>query len=163
MEVPSLIHVGDLAGFEGAPFSTEAVLAASEQIRRLCGWHIAPSVTETIVVDSAGGDRLWLPSRHVTEVTSVRDVTGETPVDIAFRWSASGVLSGRFPAGFRAVEVTLTHGHEECPEDLLPAIVDRTRRRVMQESLGSRSVSFSAESDRTIDSHLSLYKLGPRP
>ena len=158
-----MIDVNDLSGFEGAPFSAEAVLAACEQIRRLCGWHIAPSITETIVVDSAGGDRLWLPSRHVTEVTSVRDVTGETPVDIPFRWSASGVLSGRFPAGFRAVEVTLTHGYEECPEDLLPAIVDRTRRRVMQESLGSRSVSFSAESDRTIDSHLSLYELGPRP
>lgn len=161
---PPLVYASDLADFDGAPFPPSAIDAAAAQVRRICGWHIAPQVRETICVDSLGGNRLWLPTRHIVDVHAVRDVTGSEPRELTgWRWTASGVLSGRFPAGFRAVEVELTHGFEFCPPDLLPAIADRTTRRVMQESLGSRSVTYGAEGDRTIDSHLSLYKLGPRP
>lgn len=157
---------GDLDGIDGAPFTESAVRAAGEQIRRLAGWHIAPEVAETLTVDSPGGDTLWLPTRHVVEVTAVRDVSGDTPRELSgWRWSQSGMLSrrGGFPCGFRAVEVDLKHGYESCPVDLLPVIADRTNRRVMQESLGSRSVTYGVDGDRTIDQTLSLYKLGPRP
>lgn len=157
-----LATVDDLAGLPGGPFSPEAVRAAGEIVRRMCGWHVAPSVTETILVDSPGGDVLWLPSRHVTDVATVRDMTGSDPVDLTgWRWSEAGLLSGRFPAGFRAVEVTLTHGYPSCPADLLPVVADRTRRRVMAESLGARSVTYGTESNHLLDS-LAGYRLGPR-
>lgn len=157
-----LATVDDLAGLPGGPFSAATVKAAGESVRRLCGWHIAPSVTETIVLDSPGGDVLWLPSRHVTAVESVRDLTGDVPVDLTgWRWSQAGMLSGKFPAGFRVVEVTLTHGFDSCPPDLLPVVADRTRRRVMAESLGARSVTYGTESNHLLDS-LAGYRLGPR-
>ena len=162
MVIADLVQPTDLVDFPGGPFSAATVKAAGESVRRLCGWHIAPSVTETIVLDSPGGDVLWLPSRHVTAVESVRDLTGVQPVDLTgWRWSAAGMLSGKFPAGFRVVEVTLTHGFDSCPPDLLPVVVDRTRRRVMAESLGARSVTYGTESNHLLDS-LAGYRLGPR-
>lgn len=157
-----LIHADDLQGFQGAPFKHETVKAASEQIRRVCGWHIAPTIEETLILDHSGGPVLYLPSLFVLDVVSVKDHrTGrELP---NWHWSGVGMVEGQFPTGFRSVEVTLEHGYAECPADLLPVVASRTQRRVMQESLGSRSVSFSAEGDTAFESTLDLYRLGPRP
>lgn len=161
---PDLVVAADLAAFPGAPFAEDTVRAAAGQVRRICGWHIAPEITETVVLDHNGAGVLHLPSLYVKAVSSVKDVTGDTPVEVTgFRWSRAGMLSGRFPSGFRAVEVTFTHGFDECPADLLPVIASRTQRRAMQESLGSRSVSYSAEGDRAFESTLDTYRLGPRP
>lgn len=165
MAYPPLATPGDLAGLPGAPFSEQAVTAAGEQLRRTCGWHISPEVEETLTVDSPGGRVLWLPTRWVLDVTAVRDVSGSSPVALSgWRWSQGGMLSleSGFPAGFRAIEVDLVHGFELCPADLLPVIADRTKRRVMQESLGSRSITFGVDGDRTIDQTLASYRLGPR-
>src|SRR5690606_21026274 len=127
MSYPPLATAGDLAGMDGGPFTEKAVESAGAQIRRLAGWHIAPEVTETLTVDSHGGDRLWLPTRHVVDVLAVRDVTGDAPRELTgWRWSAAGLLEirGRFPSGFRSVEVELVHGFDACPADLLPAVAD---------------------------------------
>lgn len=163
--LPPLAAPEDLAGLDGGPFTLASVRAASGQIRALCGWHVAPVVTETLTLDAHGGAVLWLPSRRVVEVTGVRDVSGAAPRELTgWRWSGAGLLSvpGGLPSGFRVVEVDLKHGFEACPPDLLPVIADRTSRRVMQESLGSRSVTFGVDGDRTIDQSLALYRLGPR-
>ena len=109
---------------------------------------------------------MWLPTRRLVAVHAVRDLTGSAPRDITgYRWSLAGLLSleSGWPSGFRAVEVEVEHGFDECPPDLLPVLADRTNRRVMQESLGSRSVTYGVDGDRTIDYSLSLYRLGPRP
>ena len=47
------------------------VRAAQGAVRRHCGWHVAPSVTETLRVDGYGGRTLILPSKHVTAIASV--------------------------------------------------------------------------------------------
>lgn len=140
----------DLEGFPGGPFTDSVVFAAAESVRSECGWHIAPQVTETITVDSPGGRVLLLPSLFVTEVTAVRDVTGDEPRTLTgWRISRAGMLhlAGGWPEGFAAVEVDLTHGYESCPAELLAVIADRALRNakdstVVQESLGSRSVSY---------------------
>lgn len=163
-EIPPLVTPEDLADFQGAPFTETAVTAASSQVRRICGWHVAPNIEQTVTLDHDGAGVLRLPSLHVTGVASVRDVSGSEPRDLTgWRWSSSGIIEGHFPRGFRVVEVTFTHGFEEAPADLLPVLASRTQRRAMQESLGSRSVSYSAEGDRAFESTLDSYRLGPRP
>lgn len=161
----SLTDALSLSEFPGAPFSDEVVQAACQTIRTVCGWHIAPQVLETITVDSPGGRVLRLPSLYVTAVSLVESLAGPDPVELTeWRWSQNGMLSRAecFPEGFRTVRVTFTHGYETCPLDLLPVIASRTQRRAMQESLGSRSVSFSAEGDAVLEAPLYQYKLGPR-
>lgn len=163
-EIPPLVSAGDLDEFNGAPFSPGTVDAAVSQVRRIAGWHIAPRITQTVTLDHDGSSVVHLPSLLVTEVASVRDASGSSPRELTgWRWSADGMLSGSFPCGFRVLEVTFTHGFEACPEDLLPVLASRTQRRAMQESLGSRSVSYSAEGDRAFESTLDSYRLGPRP
>ena len=162
--IPPLVDPSDLDEFHGAPFSAETVRAAADQVRRICGWHIAPEITQTVTLDHDGSRVLHLRSLRVTGVESVRDVSGPEPRDITgWRWSEAGMIEGRFPRGFRVVEVTFTHGFDEAPADLLPVLASRTQRRAMQESLGSRSVSYSAEGDRAFESTLDSYRLGPRP
>lgn len=163
-EIPPLVSAGDLDEFNGAPFSPATVDAAVSQVRRIAGWHIAPEITETVTLDHDGSNVLHLRSLRVTDVASVRDVSGSEPRDLTgWRWSEAGMIEGRFPRGFRVVEVTFTHGFPEAPADLLPVLASRTQRRAMQESLGSRSVSYSAEGDRAFESTLDSYRLGPRP
>lgn len=163
--LPALVQPGDLVGLAGGPFSDASVRSASEQIRALCGWHVAPVISETLTLDSHGGKVVWLPTRRVVNVTAVRDVSGDSPRELSgWRWSQDGLLSvpGSLPCGFRVLEVDLEHGYDACPADLLPVVAGRTSRRVMQESLGSRSVTYGADGDRTIDQSLALYRLGPR-
>lgn len=161
-ELEPLVLAEDLDGFKGAPFKPETVNAASAQIRRICGWHIAPTIEETLVLDHDGGPVLYLPSLKVIDVVAVKD--HRTGRDLSrWHWSGAGMIEGQFPRGFRSVEVTIEHGYAECPADLLPVVASRTQRRAMQESLGSRSVSFSAEGDRAFESTLELYRLGARP
>lgn len=164
--IPPLAEASDIDDFRGAPFPPETVAAAGQQIRTLCGWHIAPQITTALVLDSPGGEVLRLPTRLVAGVESVTDLTGRVERELTgWRWSAHGMLSrrGGWPSGFRAVRVVLTHGYPECPADLLAVLANRTQRRVMQESLGSRSVTYSAEGDRALEDSLSRYALGPVP
>lgn len=161
---PDLVDPSELIGFPGAPFPANTTNAASAQIRRICGWHIAPVITETMVLDHDGSGVLHLPSLMVLDIVSVRSLAGPVPRDLSgWRWSGAGMVEGSFPRGFRSVEVVVEHGFESCPDDLLPVVASRTQRRAMQESLGSRSVSYSADGDRAVESTLDSYMLGPRP
>lgn len=110
--------------------------SAQAAIRRFCGWHVAPVITETITLDSAGGRVLQLPSGRVADVSSVvvlgHDITG------VVQWSQDGLLVN--PAGFpdhlRGVEVTLTHGWD--PEDV-PEVVDLVGRLADRAMMGAQA------------------------
>lgn len=161
-----LAIVTDLAGQPGGPFTAEGVKSAGDGIRAFCGWHIAPSVTETITIDSYGGPILMLPTLYLTAVTEVVDVSGDTPTVLTgWRKSRAGMLSlpQGWPCGFESVEVTFTHGYAACPAELFPVIAERTQRKVQQESLGSRSVSYATEDAEVMSSVVARYKLPPRP
>lgn len=106
--------------------------AADGAVRRYCGWHIAPSVTETVTVDSTGSRTLLLPSMYVTAVTAVRDITDDTVDPVVLDgWRSTvtprfraGVLERRtcWPRG--VLEVDLAHGYAEVPAEVQAVVLD---------------------------------------
>ena len=139
------------------------VAAALAAARSYCGWHIAPSVTETLTLYPVGGV-LILPTLHATAVV-VTTADGTvvpaedyelTPSHISFRgtWYGTG-----------AVTVTLTHGHAELPADLKSAILGNAHSGSFVDgrlkSAGPFSYEFSdADSSTSVLDH---YRLAPRP
>lgn len=98
-------------------YNPEDVSAASALIRAYCGWHIAPSITETITLDGKGGSILVLPSLRVTAITTVV-ADGVTLAASAYSWSQSGLVErvgGCWPRKLRSIAVTFTHGYAETP------------------------------------------------
>lgn len=148
---PPLATPADLAGFPGAPFTADIIAAASAGIRRRAGWHIAPSATETIVLDTRGGPFLLLPTLHLTEVTEVRDVTEDAPVVMdGWRFNRGGDLYRRrgWAPDFQSVEVDIKHGFTATPADLFAAIAQvaqaiKINTSVRQETAGAESVAYA--------------------
>lgn len=134
----TLVTAYDLEDFPGAPFSDSLVDAAVADIRAEAGWHIAPLVNATLQIHSYGGNVLFLPSRRVTAVTAVRNmsnggalVTGwqqvsselwRWPYGYGYGYGYGGYYYG-WPVGI--VEVDVTHGYDATPVDLLPVVAAR--------------------------------------
>jgi hypothetical protein len=100
---------------------------ASNAIRKYLGWHLSPSVTETIVVPIGQRGIIPLPSRYVTNVSRVE--IAETVMDAdGYTWDKAGwIQTGRYyydPSSAwptvaswqdHNATVTLTHGYAEVP------------------------------------------------
>lgn len=110
----------ELADFTGRPIPTaQADLLlelASGAVRAHCGWHISPSVTETLTLDGVPERVLLLPSGHVTAVSAVT-VDGATLDPGSYEWSALGRLwaPGGWRWDYRTLTVDLTHGYADVP------------------------------------------------
>lgn len=165
-----LINPADLAVDEDAQ-----VALASERIRSYCGWHIFPSITETLLLDGPGQHFLMLPSMYVTDIVSVTE-DGYLVDGSQYEWSASGQVWRSWPwtGHFRAVAVELTHGYDTVPEAVKDVAITLAKRvpaamaGVVQEQAGTVSRTFggaltSAElltaAERLV---LAPYKLPPR-
>lgn len=153
---------------------------AAAAIRAYCGWHVAPSLTETIILDGNGSGRMLLPSTKVTGVAEVA-IDGVALDPAEYRWSADGWLTraprNRWPDTERSIAVTMTHGFDSVPEieDVLPAVVARASLSLsgveLGESVGPFKQSFISGRDgiRTVglmDAEkeiLARYKLGTVP
>jgi hypothetical protein len=104
--------------------------AAKNLVTNYCGWHIGPSVNDTIILDGSGGRSLLLPSLRVTEVSAV-SVDGTLLNADQYDWSASGIVElrcGVFTSRLRGVTVTLTHGYDLMPDDVqnvINGLIDR--------------------------------------
>ena len=150
-----LVSAEEVEDFPGAPFAADVLTAAGETVRGLCGWRIAPSEEQTVVLDSDGGCVLYVDTRMLTELAQVRDVTGTAPVVLdGVKHYESGRLyrPAGFPCGAQAVEVTFTDGYETCPADLVPVVADIARSStrstsVAQKSLGSGAITYSSTVD----------------
>ncbi|WP_328660373.1 hypothetical protein [Nocardia salmonicida] len=97
-----------------------------QDIRDLCGWHIAPSITETLTLDGPGRRTLLLPSLYVTAITAVTEDGTAVPAD-QFDWSEKGMLrhrSGLWTDRWRGITVTLTHGYDQAPAGVIGVIAD---------------------------------------
>jgi hypothetical protein len=104
---------------EDAPteYDPNAILAAEDQVRDFCGWHVAPSRTETITLDGSGTAILLLPSTYVTAISSITE-NGVVVSSAYYSWSENGLvekLYGAWTWKRRAIQVTLTHGYTTCP------------------------------------------------
>lgn len=110
MSVPSLV-----AGGSGNP-QTDRLDAAEQMVRDYCGWHIAPVITQTIVLDGSGARSLFVPSLKVLNVTACK-VRGLELDVTALEWSGDGFLRRDcgWPDRLRSIELTIEHGFEFAP------------------------------------------------
>lgn len=113
--------------------STEAdrLLQAEALVRGFCGWHIAPSRTETLTVARPRSYTIGLPSLHVTAVASVTS-DGTALLTTDYAWSEAGVLTG-ITDWWRgdSVVVAFTHGYPLPPAEVT-AIVQAVAQRAVQ-------------------------------
>lgn len=158
-----LVTPEDLAEFPGAPFTAALLRSAEATLRGLCRWHIAPSQEDTVLLDSDGGPDLFLPSLFVTAEPVCVYVGGGAPVPLTdVTWKPNGVLHRAcgFPRGMQVIQVTFTHGHEECPPELFPVLAEIARDhrsstgKVRSKSLGSGSISYDTSDDSTVEGNL---------
>lgn len=129
------------------------IQAAQESIRRFCDWHVAPSITETLRVDSYGGRILSLPSKHVTDIQEIRVRGDVLPVD-QVDWSAAGTMqlkSGAWPDAPGAVEVTLEHGWNAADVPDVAALIATIGKRARSQPgvISSQSVNGASVSYQT--------------
>ncbi|MEO7260259.1 MAG: hypothetical protein ABI047_03215 [Jatrophihabitantaceae bacterium] len=163
------------------PSASDRLVRASARIRRYCAWHIYPQLTQTVVLDTRGGQLLMLPTLELVSVAAVTLTRPGQVLDPAdFRKSRKGMiglLSGCWPVGFEAVSVTFTHGHAEVPEDLVDVAVSIATRMPQQNDAVTQEVvdkvsttyggalagGFSAASGLTIaeTTVLDTYRLRP--
>lgn len=126
--------------------------AAAQSVRSYCGWHIAPSITQTILCDGTGTQTLFLPSRHVSNIRSVMVSDEEMVGDMD--WSVDGMIrlrSNYFPDQFGSVKVSLDHGYDYEEVADVTAIVLKLAQRastgpgiIASQQVNGSSVSYFA-------------------
>lgn len=90
-------------------------------VRGFCGWHIAPVQTGTFTFIANGACALILPTLKVVSVTSITedgtavDLSGVTVRESGILWREARWL--RSP-----IVVTVEHGYEEFPPELVDAM-----------------------------------------
>ncbi|WP_156674060.1 hypothetical protein [Nocardia terpenica] len=126
--LPPLAGARELADYEaGSP--EPAVAVANALVRDWCGWHIAPTVTETLVLNRPGTAVLMLPTLHLLDVHTVTE--NGHPVDLErVRWSGSGYLRRDTPwtDGEGGVGVGITHGWPDPPPVVAAVVLGIAKR-----------------------------------
>lgn len=123
----------------GDPRIRSLLTSAQRAVRTWCGWHVTPSVTESVTLDAEGSASIQLPSTYVTDVGVVK-VDGITLDPSTYSWSQDGMLrlnDGVFPDRFRCVEVTMTHGYDDDPG--IGEVVIRSVLGVLSSPMGATS------------------------
>lgn len=155
----------------------DARARAEAEVVGYCGWHIAPSRTDELVIDSNGADVLMLPTLRMTALVEL-SVDDELVDLTTVEWSEAGFIrrDAAWPTKLRGVSVEFTHGYDTMPLDVT-AVIDRlTARALDAQSMGSlvqvgqvrvatdsEGVPFGAQLTE-LDRHvLNRYKLPPRP
>lgn len=122
-----LLQPSDLDGQAGTPFTQAEVDAAVEALRGTLGWHVAPAKQETVVLDFESTSWRVLPTRRLVSVDDVRDSAHVTLGHRATRTDPYRLILDSEPRSPFEVDVTMTHGFDSCPADLLPVIADAIR------------------------------------
>lgn len=121
--------------------------SACAAVRAYCGWHVAPSHTETVTVDGSGSSVQMLPTLHLTELKSITN-DGRPVTDP--EWSSAGMVRGSWTSKFRGVEAEMVHGFETCPAEVLGVvkgmIAAASLQGVSQVTNGSHSVQYDVSS-----------------
>lgn len=106
--------------------------SACAALRTYCGWHVAPTVTQDMTLDGPGTYELLLPTMHLTDLVSVTE--GGAAVTSP-EWSAKGLVrKGGYPYRwsdrYRSIVVSMTHGFDECPGELIGVLTEAASRGV---------------------------------
>lgn len=172
MQPPDFVEVRDLEAYRDGD---DAALVANAQgvIRRYCGWHVAPEVTETLTLDGSGSRSLWLPTLHVLSIDAITD-EGVAVNSDDYDWSSDGYVYRRagvcWSSRPRQIAVTLTHGFTDIPPELVGVAVSIAARRgsspagVRREAAGQVSREYGTP-DLLLHEQavLDKFKLPPRP
>lgn len=183
-----LVNDPDLVDFtseDDGPPTNRALFylrAACEEVRRYCGWHIAPSQTETVSKLPIGSQGiLMLPSLYVTDVASV--FVDNVVLDPAgYEWFRQGFIETRSPVyrygwtglvggGGPLATVTMTHGYTSCPLDvkavlfdLMETAIETPRGGVESVTAPGYGVTFSTEDGNSLSQgmrdKLAPYRIG---
>jgi hypothetical protein len=125
--------VADLPALATAPSGVddEAWAAACAAVRAYCGWHIAPVYEDTLVIDGSGASVIDLPTLRLVNVTSVVEDGVEQAITSA-NWSRTGYLWRAAPwtRSLNGLSVTLEHGYDECPGEILGVLREAASRGV---------------------------------
>jgi hypothetical protein len=165
-------ETGGLAPSSSALSDDDRLDQAEALVRDWCGWHIAPSKTETITVDGSGVDSLVLPTKYLTAVTSVTEDGVALTEGVNFRWSQAGVIYRidwcRFTRKRQAVVVEFSHGYASPPVAVQSAIADLATTMdttdaglIRNRQVGQVTEGYSPASTDPILSRLEPYRLEP--
>lgn len=124
---PPLLTPEEYEAYLADPTDTR-IDAVTAYIRGRCGWHIAPSMTETLTLDGADARVLSVPTLHLTAITSVTEGGVDVTADI--EWTALGLLRHprRWADRWRSIVITVTHGYETVPADLSKIVAEAAAR-----------------------------------
>lgn len=153
---------------------------ASAWVRAYCGWHIAPSITESVTLDTYGGTRIFLPTKHLTALGAVTLTADGSVVDPStLAMSRLGFISktgAAWPEGYSAVTVQFTHGYATVPEVVRAACVELAIQlpaqmtNVTAETVGGVSRQFGGKTTtaydsvfRKLETALENYRIPARP
>lgn len=128
--------------------------AANQAIRTECGWHVAPIITEDLVLDGTGGRALLVPSLRIRQIVSAKSNGDDVTDQVKFSRRA-GVLT--LDAGWScdvgSIELTIEHGFaaDEVP-DVAALIVTLTKRAAsssafVQQAIGPASAKIATGRD----------------
>src|SRR5690606_21826214 len=93
----------------GDPRVQPLIDGATAAIRRYCGWHVAPVVTEEVILDGPGGRLLSFPTLRLVSIGALSE-DGEAAVVADLEWSELGNVRkrcGRWTDCFRGVTATI--------------------------------------------------------
>lgn len=103
-----------------APLDDDERLEQAEDIvRAYCGWHIAPSRTDTAkIVGAPTNLPVLLPSMNVTAIVSVTD-QGTLLDSTVYDFEPAGILrridGGCWASGYGSIDVVFVHGYADVP------------------------------------------------
>lgn len=134
----------------------ERLAQAEGVVRDHCGWHIAPSQTDTVRIFGApSGAPVLLPSMYVTAIVSVTD-QGTLLDPLAYDFETAGILrrvdGGGWSCGQGALVVVFTHGYDDAP----PAVTRAVQAVAAQMPSGLRSKTAGPFSETYLDDISSL-------
>lgn len=134
------------------PFLEEELKAATQLIRNYCGWHIATVQTDTINITGYFGRFIFLPTLRVVSIDELT-VNGQI-IDLVtdptrWEWVKDGLQTPVWENRYQTGEVTITHGFDEVPADLVTLTLMVASRAlgsplgVVRESTMSSSITYS--------------------
>lgn len=119
---------------------SDAITGASAAVRRYCGWHVWPQLTEvSLTLDGPGGRVLELPSMQVQDVRSItqHDVLLDPSM---YDWSELGEVElcwGHWSHRYRSIVAVIDHGYDEVP-DLCRVVLAMITRELSSPSGATR-------------------------
>jgi hypothetical protein len=151
------------------PGLAQALDAATTKIRTFCGWHIARTRADTITINLADTQTLYLPTALMTALDSLTidgiDIDIETD---AAQWATDGRLwRPSWSQNYRGVVVGIHHGYAEVPADILDATLALAVGRMVsplgatREQTLTSSVSWGTTTLDDLD--VAGYKIGRIP